>query len=202
MRGLRAWCLHHTLWLHAPTKVGADSAPHPPFPHRRLVDMGYAQEVAGGEPGVYARRQGAARRQRPDASADVASADAAESSDGESSSDEGSNAGLDAVLAAAGGTGGAAGVGGGRLRLNVDEVDRDNPLRPRYTGGCACAACRPRPAAAAGPCLAWRQQSECPGTCPAPLCTLLAEVWRFLRPALNLQTLRAMCWWTATSRTT
>ena len=101
--------------------------------------MGYAREVAGDgleDTVVVTRRSGRRRQDRGSAVPDAA-ADASSDASSGASGDEGASVGLEAVVeAAASGPGGAAGAGGRQLRLNVDDEDRDNPLRPRYTGAC------------------------------------------------------------------
>lgn len=113
------------------------------------MDWGLVEQVAAGEGEgqdptamVYARRQG------PDAGGGSNGAARASSSSGEAfggaaASEQGGGS-LDALLeAACSGAGGANGTeqapGSEQeveapLRLNVDEVDLENPLRPRYTG--------------------------------------------------------------------
>lgn len=125
-----------------------------PSSRRRLVDMGFAEQVSvdrgeGQQPTMrYATRQGGGSggtfSEEGPPGTDLA--------DEASSSSGGSTAtGIDAILEAAraGDSGGAptpdapAGSSqqgepdGGGLHLQVDEVDRENPLRPRYTGAWA-----------------------------------------------------------------
>ena len=129
--------------------------------------MGFAEQVSVGEGGtaepsvLYTRRQ--APLERPDLPGAAAAEASTPASAAAASGEEGGSS-LDAILEAARGSGGwrgfapAGGIAASdaaaagpaapvgkepSLRLNVDEVDRENPLRPRYTGtrlapGCAC----------------------------------------------------------------